>query len=362
MERPIPELGDELRPTPTGYPYDYDWKGGRAVEVKLHIQGVRDLHAAIVRLAQVLAEKSELRQAVLAVRIPRISRSRLQAEWESVKSVLRPAIAAKLALISLGGDQPWADPAESDLEKLAAGLYSHVLRAGQKTSASRQAITPKFFEVFKILLNHWLRNQGSMRVADIIAQSGSSYPTVADAVNHLVDTHELVRETNRRVELLPFPRKTWGEVLALPQSLRMPTSLADTSGRPSDPKALMKRISAKAPAELAVGGVVAARHWDPNFDLHGIPRLDLSIHAPHQVFSTDAIKKADPALAIVGSRSPNIVLALHPLLRKEALYAPSPKSGLPLADPVETLLDLHELGLHAQAEELIGRMTERAGR
>ena len=52
----------------------------------------------------------------------------------------------------------------------------------------------------------------------------------------------------------------------------MPTYFADTSGRPSDPQALLRRIGAKAPAELAVGGVMAARHWDRDFDLHGIPR------------------------------------------------------------------------------------------
>src|SRR5947207_1246165 len=124
MELPIPEFGDDLRPTPAGSPYDYDWKGGRALELKLHIQGVRDLHAATVQLARVLADKPELRQAILAVRIPRISSDRLRQEWASVKSLLRPALASKLALISLGGDQAWADPAEPELQELAAMLHS----------------------------------------------------------------------------------------------------------------------------------------------------------------------------------------------------------------------------------------------
>jgi hypothetical protein len=201
-----------------------------------------------------------------------------------------------------------------------------------------------------------------MQIAEIITQSGSSYPTVAEAVNHLVDTHEVVRQTNRRVEMSAFPRKTWGEVLALSFSLRMPIYLADMSGRPSDPEALLRRIGAKAATDLAVGGVMAARHWDPNFDLHGIPRLDLSAHAPQRFYSVAAIQRVDPALIIVGARSPNIVLALHPLLRKEALFEPSPKNSLPVVDPIETLLDLHELGLSTQAEELIGRMTERTAR
>jgi hypothetical protein len=359
VERPILELGDDLRPTPAGSPYDYDWKGGRALELKLNIQGVRDLQAATVQMARVLSDKPELRQGVLAVRIPSISSDRLRKEWASVKSLLRPTLASKLALISVGGNQPWSDPTEPDLEKLAAVIHSHAAGTGRQASIPRQAITPKFFEIFKILLNHWLRNRGPMQIAEIIAQSGSSYPTVAEAVNHLVEKHELVRQNNRRVEMSAFPRNTWGEVLALSFSLRMPTHFADTSGRPSDPQALLRRIGAKAPAELAVGGVVAAPQWDKNFDLNGIPRLDLSIHAPNQIFGTVAITKADPALTIVGSRSPNIVLALHPLLRKEALFEQSTKDPLSVVDPVETLLDLYELGLTTQAEELVGRMTER---
>ena len=360
MKRVVQELGEDFRLAPSGSSYDYDWKGGRVLELKFHIQAVRDLYAATVQLARVLAEKPELRQACLAVRIPRISRDRLRQEWDSVKSVLRPAIASKLALISVGGDQPWADPAEPELEKLAATLYANSAGTGRQTSTPRQAITPKFFEIFKIIVNHWLRKQGPIRIAEIIVQSGSSYPTVAEAVNHLVDTQELIRQTNRRVEMPAFPRRTWGEVLALSSSLRMPIYFADTSGRPSDPQALLRRIGAKAPAELAVGGVVAARHWDPDFDLHGVPRLDLSVHAPHRTYDTGAIQRADPALTVVGSRSANIVLALHPLLRKEPLFEPSTKIPLPVVDPVETLLDLHELGLSTQAEELVGRMIERA--
>lgn len=332
------------------------------MELKLNIQGVRDLQAATVQLARVLSDKPELRQGVLAVRIPSISSDRLRKEWASVKSLLRPTLASKLALISVGGNQPWSDPTEPDLEKLAVVIHSHAAGTGRQASVPRQAITPKFFEIFKILLNHWLRNRGPMQIAEIIAQSGSSYPTVAEAVNHLVEKHEVIRRTNRHVEMLTFPRRTWGEILALSLSLRMPTYFADTSGRPSDPQALLKKVGDKAPPELAAGGVIAARYWDRSFDLNGIPRLDLSIHAPRQQFSTDAIKQADPALAIVGSRSANIVLALRPILRRAALFERPAKGPLPVVDPVETLLDLHELGLINQAEELIGRMAERTAR
>src|SRR5437016_271690 len=132
-----PDLGEDFRSTPPNSSYDYDWKGGRILELKLNIQGVRDLYAATVQLAQVLTEKPELRQACLAVRIPRISKDRLRQEWYSVRSVLRPAIASKLALISVGGDEPWADPSEPELEKLAATLHAHEAGTRRQTSIHR---------------------------------------------------------------------------------------------------------------------------------------------------------------------------------------------------------------------------------
>ncbi|PYT06384.1 MAG: hypothetical protein DMF60_09525 [Acidobacteria bacterium] len=329
------------------------------MNLKLRFQGVRDLHAAAVHLAQVLDERPELQQACLAVQIPRISRQRLQKEWKSVKSVLRPNIASRLVLISVGGERPWADPAEPGLEKLAARLHAQVRGPEQRIPAARPAITAKFFEIFKILLNRRLRRRGALRIGEIIGQSGSSYPTVAEVVDHLIETRELVRRASRSVELVDFPRQTWSEILALSRSLRKPICFADASGRSPDLLPLLRRIGAKAPSGLAVGGVLAARHWDARFDLHGLPRLHLSIHAPQRVFDTGVIERADPALRIVGSKSDRIVLALHPLLRKETLFEASSRGPLPVVDPVETLLDLHELGLQAQAEELIERLAER---
>ncbi len=333
-----------FRPSAPGSPVDYEGKG-RWLKLGLRFQGVRDLHAAAVRLAQLLVERPEVRLACLAVRLPRVSDERLRREWKSVRDVLRPALAARLALLSLG-PRPWVDPADPELLKVAQALRVAEPPPEPPTSS---ALTPKFFDVFKVLLEQRLVRKGPLRIGELLARSGCSYPTAADAFRRLEERGELARRPGRRIELVAFPRRTWGEVLALAPSLRRTAAYTDRTGRPANPLALVRRLAALGQAGVAVGGVLAARHWDPAFDLHGLPRLDLTVHGRW------SIEALDPALAPAG-RGDAVAVAVHPLARKEPLFGTSKKGPLPVADPVEALLDLHELGLLAQAEALIERL------
>ncbi len=58
---------------------------------------------------------------------------------------------------------------------------------------------------------------------------------------------------------------------------------------------------------------------------------------------------------LVTTRQDEAIGAVHRIVRAESSFEESPGS-LPYADPVETLLDLHELHLTAQAEALVRRM------
>jgi hypothetical protein len=53
------------------------------------------------------------------------------------------------------------------------------------------------------------------------------------------------------------------------------------------------------------------------------------------------------------------IVVLHLVQRADPLFEPDPKGGLPYADPVETLLDLHELRLANQADQMIERLRAR---
>jgi hypothetical protein len=73
----------------------------------------------------------------------------------------------------------------------------------------------------------------------------------------------------------------------------------------------------------------------------------------------DFVRNLDPALQESSADDGVPVLVVHPLGRPAALFAPNPDGGLPIADPVETLLDLSEMRLVEQASALITRMERR---
>ena len=248
-----------------------------------------------------------------------------------------------------------AIPEESDLIKVGEAIRDELGNVEAPVKEERPTLSRMFFEVFKVLLRRSLMGLGPIGVGEVMRRVGCSYPTVADAIRRLERSKEVERRSKRSVELADFPRKTWGEVLALSDSLRRPRLYADTTGKSPDPKALLRRLGTMKPEGVAVGGVSAGRHYDSRFDLNGLPRLDLTVHGKDVSF----VRKLDPALKQVEpgtSGTSGIVLAVHNLSRKEPLFEPNTRGGLAWSDPVETLLDLHDLRLMEQAEHLIRRL------
>lgn len=318
-------------------------KGRVRVLAKEHMAGVRDLQAALFQLA-LSASQDRGRKACLVTRMDRISKERLQQEWKNVQRVFSPAIASRLALVVLIEDAAWASSEDPDLARILA----HVKRAGSQ--APKPAHRFKFFEVFKVLLGQWLLKRGPMTMQELMRRTGCSYPTAAEAVDRLPVT----RRSDRSVELAAFPHQSWREMLALLRVIREPMGFKDVSGRPPDFNGLLRRLTKAAPPSVALGGVHAARFWHRGFDLHGTPRIDLVVHAP---VDASFVTRADPALQPAAD-DPTIVI--HPLYRAQPLFEPDPKGRLPIADPVETLLDLYELKLTDQADALIRHLKGRA--
>jgi hypothetical protein len=178
------------------------------------------------------------------------------------------------------------------------------------------------------------------------------------ALEHLQGRGELRRIGRRHIELSGFPRKTFEEAVLLADALplRQTSWFVDVSGRPGDPLALLRRLKRRRPQAVAVGGVVAARRLDPGFDLHGTPRLDVVYWAPDGApYDLGFVSSTDPGLRASPSAH-NAVLAVHRLSRANPLFDHAEGEPLPFADPVEVLLDLHELHLDSQAETLVGRL------
>lgn len=318
--------------------------GSTLVEVKDHLPGVRELHAATMQLA-LAAARPEVRRAVLALWRPRLSEDSTRREWESVTGLFDRRIRAKLQLAAVWAERQILVPEDALTLELASAL-----RAATTGASRPRKKIEKRYEIFKLLLLRWLRGEGPIAIKDLQALVGASFPTVAKAVGELAPY--LVRGSDRSVALQSFPAEPWRVLTALSPRLRQTTAWMDRSGRPADLERLAARLARVREPELALGGVLAARHWDPELDLDGVPRLDLCVHAPHGGIDTGFLAKVDPGLA--PSQGPaQTLLVVHVLARASAQFSPAEPKTLPWTDPVETLLDLVELRLTKQADELV---------
>lgn len=339
--------------------YDFRTLDGRLViELKLSLLSARDLYEALLRLVFVLAEQPEILEGVLVARFPRISRDRLGYEWERFTKPLLPAIAQRLGLVAIAVDGDLAIPEAAEGYRLLT-IARETFRL-EKSSLEAKRVSPRWsaktFEVWKVLLEAWLRSEGLLSIHEIAERSGCSRPTVNAVFELLQGRKELVRGSNRSAGLSGLPRESLREMLMLSAHLRPSSRFIDASGRRPDPVGLVRRISERKPEGVAFGGVVAARHYQSDFDLNGLPRVDLTVHGDR---SLDWLRFVDPTLQPLLSDENVPILVVHRLLRPAPRFAEDPQGVLPFADPAEVLLDLYELGLSEQAEEFVRLMRAR---
>ena len=133
---------------------------------------------------------------------------------------------------------------------------------------------------------------------------------------------------------------------------------ADRSGQPRSASSLAERLRELRPRGAAVGGVLGARHHHPGLDLAGLPRLDVSVHCPGRSADVSFVRRLDPALEVTSDPTEPARLVVHFVRHEESLFE-IPAHGLPWADPVECLMDLHEARLEPQAAELARSLGER---
>jgi hypothetical protein len=337
---------------------DGEW----GIEVKARLQGVRDLSEEAIILARWVSENPK-RRGLLVSTAPSTSENLLK-EWDRIKPLMNEEIRRRIAFAEFSRDlaeigcPDWLREIIRDLRESA--------KAAPRRIEAHGVPGLKFFEVAKLLLHRWIRLEEPWPVLELARQADCSYPTVRRALNRLGAYGELSRTSRRSVSLAGFPRRTWSELLALLPQFRKTVTYEDASGRPFDPDALLARIRRMLPSNVGIGGVCAARRLDPEFDLHGTPRVDLVVHAPSdRDVDLSFVARLDPALrqtpTVDLGHLHHVVLAVHRVSRKDSLFERDPKeSWLVLADPVEVLLDLHELRLDRQAEELIEKLRGRA--
>jgi hypothetical protein len=169
----------------------------------------------------------------------------------------------------------------------------------------------------------------------------------------------ITRRPDRRLELREFPRQEWSRLLMISDEARSTMRFADRAGQPRSTSSLAERLQELRPRGVAIGGVLGARHFHPEFDLMGLPRLDVSVHVPERQADVAFVRRLDPALDATSDPAEPARLVVHFVRHREPLFEPEP-GALPWADPAECLLDLHEARLEPQAAEFVRALPARS--
>jgi hypothetical protein len=326
-------------------------------EVIVEPRDARRLRTALVEMARVASAKN-VRRVILVLEEPMITESRLHAEWKGVGDVLRPELFARLSL-AIRQSGKWTGiplpPKQGELFVLEEILRHELSRRPARAGRSSEA----HHEILRILIHQWLLGKGPIAVNSLMEISGTSHPTVARALERF--GHYLKRKSDRSVELRIFPKEEWARLLAVSDEVRGTVRFVDRSGQPRSPESLLRRVRQLKRPDIAVGGVWGAKFYNPSLDIVGNSRLDLSIHSGRKSADLSFIERLDPGLERTVRRDEAPSLVIHVIRRAESLFQTA-GDGLPMADPVECLLDLHEARLESQALEFLNSFPGTKGR
>lgn len=318
------------------------------MEVKAEIHGFRNLHAALMQLALEVAHHPAARGLLVLVE-PRISDARLREGVARGRQVLRDDVRERLTLAIVRGGHIEGLP-EGLGDEFRAWIDDLLLRESRRPGLHLKR-ADAFSVVLELLVNRWLAHAGPVTTAWLMSTAGHSYPTVAKALDRLDSV--VHRGSDRSVELSRFPREEWARLVAGADELRSTVWFVDASGQPRSAEVLLERVQRLRREDVAVGGVIGARHHHARLDLVGTPRLDLSVHCPENALDLTFVEELDPALQrqSKGTGRP-ASLVVHCVRRRDSLFTRDAGS-VAWADPVECLLDLHEARLDQQAEQFV---------
>jgi hypothetical protein len=317
-------------------------------EVLVESRDARRLRTALMEMARVASSK-KVNRVVLVLEEPGITISRLHGEWKGAASVIRPDLFERLSMV-IRQSGKWsgipASPNDDEVPVLEEIIRHEIATRPASLNRSSEA----HYEILRILIHQWLLGKGPTAVSSLMEISGTSHPTVSRSLERF--DQYLKRHSDRSVELRSFPRDEWARLLAVSDEVRGTARFADRSGRARSPESLLRRLRQLQRQDIAVGGVLGAKHYQPSFDLVGNPRLNLSVHSGRQTADLSFVARLDPGLEKTVRRDESPTLVIHTIRRAESLFQPG-EDGLPWADPVECLLDLHEARLESQALEFL---------
>ncbi len=331
----------------------FEWNGQLAgkdarmmVHVALGIRTVRDFRSLLMEAAYSLSGSEHTDGLCLLFKCS-LTKRRLAAELEQLKGVLRPEVGRRIQVHALKSPADLAHvlaPATNAASLAALQAQVGQVLLGKPTSSSREAVVG-------MLLNRWIHELAPVRLRELATLSGASLPTTYAAVKTL-DPMWLARDDERGITLKDFPAQAWQQWLTA--CANGPSAkFIDRSGSPRSPQKLAKQLSKLGRQDLAIGGVLGAKHHFSGLDMTAAPHLDIVVHGN---LHTDLsfVAQLDPALVRDDAAKGQAHVVVHFLNRPNSLF--EMKDGLVWADELECLVNLWDAGLIHQVEHLINHV------
>ncbi len=337
--------------------YQPDWEAENIwVEVKTHITAIRIIRDSFMQLIYATSEQEFSGRVILLLIEPNISYNRLYNEWEKAKRAFRLEAFSNIIIYVFQKGKLVSIPNVTDTE-----LTDALLKICKEEGLNKKYSLPKIdykAEIYKIIIHRWLIKAGSITSDWLSKAVGCNYRTVANTLQSLGNT--IIRHSDRSVELKYFPKDVWEWLIVNSNRSRLTKHYSDQSGHPRQIESFIKRLSKIKDINIAIAGTLGAKFYHADIDLIGDPRLDITIHCPEKYFNTDFIKKIDPALEENQNKNNPASIVLHFIRRKISFFKPN-SNGIAWADPIECILDLHEMHLEPQALELLNYLQTKNG-
>lgn len=328
---------------------DHVWQNWH-VCVKSGIFTVRDLRSILVSFAYELKDAPENHYLCILVD-SKFTLGRLESELQAFKGIISPQMAEQIDLTLFDQNEGFIhfpDRCNVPHDQLREFIHEQLAFTSKHSpGATRSA-------VLNLMALQWLTRGAPQTTEALCRASGASYPTVFNTIKQLESESLIVRQSDRRVSLKRFPENLWRRWVVDGET-RKSIRFKDLSGQARTPEDLAERLKNLNLTNVAIGGVIGAKHYYPKLDITGSPRLDLVVHGGIKS-DLGFIKKMDPALGQLHSLVEPANVVVHFLSRTDSLFIRDSK-GFLLADPIECLANLYQGGLDHQANEMLSALT-----
>lgn len=331
----------------------FQWNGQLAgkdasmtVHVAVGIRNARDLRSLLMDAAYSLSGGEHPSCLCLLFKCG-LTKRRLAQELEQFQAVVRPDVGRRIQVHALQSPADLARvlPLATNAASLAA-LQAQVgqVLLGKPKSSSREAVVG-------MLLHRWIQRLAPVRLPELAAICGASLPTTYAAVKAL-DPTWLARDDDRGITLNSFPAQAWQQWLTACATAPS-AKFIDRSGSPRSPQKLAQQLSKLGRQDLAIGGVLGAKHHFPALDMTAAPHLDIVAHGN---LHTDLsfVAQLDPALVRDDAAKGQAHVIVHFLNRPNSLF--EMKDGFVWADVLECLVNLWDAHFIHQVEHLINHV------